>query len=73
MQWFALDFQPARCGLVLTKDIPAPVLQLGHMGAVAEVHGLSVFEVGGVDNDDRTCATLPVKSRQLFVLYYQLA
>ena len=57
--------------VALTEDIPEHDLRRGQVGTVVETLRSDMFEVEFVDNDGRTYATLPLKSSQLLVLYYQ--
>lgn len=59
--------------VALTEDIPDRGLLRGQVGTVVEVLDAGVFEVEFVDNDGRTCATLPLRTNQLLVLHYQPA
>jgi len=55
----------------LTEDIPEHGLRRGQVGTVVETLSSDMFEIEFVDNDGRTYATLPLKSKHLLVLYYQ--
>jgi biotin operon repressor len=57
--------------VALTDDIPEHGLRRGQVGTVIESLRSGMFEIEFVDNDGRTYATLPLKSQQLLVLYYQ--
>ncbi len=57
--------------VALTEDIPEHELRRGQVGTVIESLRSDMFEIEFVDNDGRTYATLPLKSKQLLVLYYQ--
>lgn len=57
--------------VVLTDDIPEHGLRRGQVGTVVETLSSDMFEIEFIDNDGRTYATLPLKSQQLLVLYYQ--
>ncbi|MDA1303079.1 MAG: DUF4926 domain-containing protein [Nitrospirae bacterium] len=59
--------------VALTEDIPEHDLRRGQVGTVVETLSSDMFEVEFIDNDGRTYATLPLKSQQLLVLYYQPA
>ncbi len=57
--------------VALTEDIPDHDLRRGQVGTVVQRLISDMFEVEFVDNEGRTYATLPLKSTQLLVLYYQ--
>ncbi len=57
--------------VALTDDIPEHELRRGQVGTVIESLRSGMFEIEFIDNDGRTYATLPLKSQQLLVLYYQ--
>ncbi len=57
--------------VALTEDIPAHDLRRGQVGTVVETLSSDMFEIEFIDNDGRPYATLPLKFKQLLVLYYQ--
>jgi hypothetical protein len=57
--------------VVLTEDLPDRGLHCGQVGTVVELLDPGVFEIEFTDNDGRAYASLALKERQLFVLYYQ--
>lgn len=57
--------------VALTDDIPEHGLRRGQVGTVVESLSSDMFEIEFIDNDARTYATLPLKFKQLLVLYYQ--
>ena len=58
--------------VALTEDIPSYRLRRGQVGTVVEELAPNVFEVEFSDNHGRTYAMLPLNSKQLLVLHYDI-
>lgn len=59
--------------VALTEDIPTYRLPRGQVGTVVEELAPNVFEVEFSDNHGRTYAMLPLNSKQLLVLHYDIS
>ena len=59
--------------VALTKDIPTHRLRRGQVGTIVEELAPNVFEVEFSDNHGRTYAMLPLDSKQLLVLHYEIS
>jgi hypothetical protein len=57
--------------VVLTEDLPDRGLRCGQVGIVVELLDPGAFEIEFTDNDGHSYASLALKEKQLFVLYYQ--
>ena len=56
--------------VALTADLPAHQLLRGQVGTVVEALAPGVFEVEFADDQGRSYAQLPLRSKQLMVLHY---
>ncbi len=58
--------------VALTEDIPTHRLRRGQVGTIIEELAPNVFEVEFSDSHGRTYAMLPLDSKQLLVLHYDI-
>ena len=59
--------------VALTEDIPTYRLRRGQVGTVIEELAPNMFEVEFSDNQGRSYAMLPLDSKQLLLLHYDIS